>query len=71
MDEQSPIIQSEASQKEKNKYHILTHIYGIYKDGTDETICGASVETQMLRTYLWTQLAGGWKERVECMEKVT
>ena len=23
------IIQSEVSQKEKNKYHILTHIYGI------------------------------------------
>ena len=25
------IIQSEVSQKEKNKYHILTHIYGILK----------------------------------------
>ena len=24
-----PIIQSEVSQKEKNKYRILTHIYGI------------------------------------------
>ena len=24
-----PIIQSEASQKEKNKYHMLAHIYGI------------------------------------------
>ena len=24
-----PIIQSEVSQKEKNKYHILAHIYGI------------------------------------------
>ena len=23
------IIQSEVSQKEKNKYHMLTHIYGI------------------------------------------
>ena len=23
-----PIIQSEESQKEKNKYHILMHIYG-------------------------------------------
>ena len=22
------VIQSEVSQKEKNKYHILTHIYG-------------------------------------------
>ena len=24
-----PVIQSEVSQKEKNKYSILTHIYGI------------------------------------------
>ena len=24
-----PIIQSEVSQKEKDKYHILMHIYGI------------------------------------------
>ena len=24
-----PIIQSEVSQKEKDKYHIITHIYGI------------------------------------------
>ena len=24
-----PIIQSEVSQKEKNKYRILTHVYGI------------------------------------------
>ena len=25
------VIQSEVSQKEKNKYHMLTHIYGISK----------------------------------------
>ena len=25
------VIQSEVSQKEKNKYCMLTHIYGIYK----------------------------------------
>ena len=25
------VIQSEVSQKEKNKYHMLTHIYGIKK----------------------------------------
>ena len=24
-----PIIQGEVSQKEKNKYHIVTHIYGL------------------------------------------
>ena len=26
------VIQSEVSQKEKNKYHILTHICGIWKN---------------------------------------
>ena len=26
------VIESEVSQKEKNKYHMLTHIYGIYKN---------------------------------------
>ena len=41
-----PIIQNEVSQKEKEKYCILTHIYGIQKDGTDETICRAAMETQ-------------------------
>ena len=25
------VIQSEVSQKEKNKYHMLTHIYGLSK----------------------------------------
>ena len=27
------VIQSKVSQKEKNKYHTLIHIYGIYKNG--------------------------------------
>ena len=48
------VIQSEVSQKEKNKYHILTHIYGIQKNGTDEPVCKAEVETQMQRTNVWT-----------------
>ena len=33
-----PIIQSEVSQKEKDKHCILTLAYGIWKDGTDEPI---------------------------------
>ena len=40
-----PVIQSEVSQKGKNKYHILTHIYRIY-NGTDESLCRAGVEMQ-------------------------
>lgn len=33
------------SQKEKNKY-VLTHIYGILKNGTDECICRIGIGTQ-------------------------
>ena len=40
------IIQSEVSQKEKDKNHILTHIYGIYKNGTEEFTSRATVEKQ-------------------------
>ena len=44
------VIYSELSQKEKNKYRILTHICGIQKNGTDEPVCKAEIETQMERT---------------------
>ena len=39
-------IQSEVSQKEKNKYRILTHICGIYKNGIDNLIYKTEIETQ-------------------------
>ena len=48
------VIQSEVSQKEKNKYRILTHIRGTQKNGTDELVCRAEIETQMQRTNIWT-----------------
>ena len=48
------VIQSEVSQKEKNKYRILTHVCGIQKNGTDEPVCRAEIETQMQRTNVWT-----------------
>ena len=41
-----PIIQGKVSQKEKNNYCTLMNVYGICKDGTDEPICRAAVETQ-------------------------
>ena len=41
------IIQSEISQKEKDKYCILRHIYGIYKNGTEEFIYRAAVEKRI------------------------
>ena len=42
-----PTIQSEVSQKEKYQYSILTHIYGIQKDGNNDPICKTAKETQM------------------------
>ena len=41
-----PITQNEVSQKEKDKYRILKHIYRIYKNGTEEFIYRAEVEKQ-------------------------
>ena len=49
-----PIIENEVRQKEKDKYCILTHAYGMQKDGTDEPICRAAMETQTQRTDLRT-----------------
>ena len=49
-----PIIQSEVSQKERHQYSILMHIYGIQKDGNDNTVSETAKETQMYRTVFWT-----------------
>ena len=49
-----PIIQSEVSQREKDKHHILTHIYRIQKNGTEEFIYRATVEKQTQRIDIWT-----------------
>ena len=64
-----PIIQSEVSQKEKNKYCVLAHIYGIEKDGTDELTCQAVVETLDIEHRLIDTAGGrgrrgwdGWRE---------
>ena len=47
------VIQSEVSQKEKNKYHMILLICGIQKCGTDELIGKVEIESQMQRTNLW------------------
>ena len=46
------IIQSEVSQKEKEKY--CKHMCRIQKDGTEEFICRAAMEKQTQKTDLWT-----------------
>ena len=37
-----PIILSEVSQKEKDKYCVLTHTQGIEKVGTNKPVCRAA-----------------------------
>ena len=62
-----PIVQSEVSQKDKDQYNILMHIYGILKDGNANPICKTEKETQMYRTDFWTL----WeKVRVGCSERI-
>ena len=43
---------TEWNKSEKNKCCILTHIYGIYKDGTDKFICRAAME-KLSSTLAW------------------
>ena len=40
-----PIIQSEVNQKEKDKYCILMHTYGIEKGRSDDPTCRVAKET--------------------------
>ena len=61
-----PIIQSEVSQKDKDQYSILKHIYGILKDGNDNPIYKTEKETQMYRIdfcTLWEKARVGYFER--------
>ena len=61
------IIQSEVSQKDKDQYSILMHIYGIQKDGNNNSIRKTEKETHMYRTDFWTL----WeKTRVGCSERI-
>ena len=63
-----PIIQSEVSQKDKDQCSIVMHIYGISKDGSDNSICKTEKETQMYRTDFWTL----WeKARLGCFERTS
>ena len=57
------IIQSEVSQKEKNKYYILMHLNGVQKNDTDELICRARIEMPTQRIAVWAkEQSGRWGE---------
>ena len=47
-----PIIQSEVSQKEKHQYSILTHTYGIQKDGNDNPVWETAKDTDVQNSLL-------------------
>ena len=57
------IILSEVSQTEKDKYRILTHICGIQKNGRDEPICKAEIETQTQRANIWKPSLSNLKKK--------
>ena len=63
-----PIIQSEVSQKKKDKYRILTHIYRIQKNGTEEPLQGNNGETDIENKLMDM---GRGEVRVKGMEIVT
>ena len=63
-----PIIQREVSQKKKDKYRILTHIYRIQKNGTEEPLQGNNGETDIENKLI---NMGRGEERVRYMERVT
>ena len=41
-----PVIKSEVSQKEKNKYCITMHIHRVWKNGADEPISRAAIDAE-------------------------
>ena len=57
-----PIIQSEVSQKVKNKYRILMCIRGIQKDSTDDSTCRAA---KGIQTFRHSQGRRGWDDMRE------
>ena len=63
------IIQSEVSQKDKDQYSILTHIYGISKDGNDNPICRTEKDTDVQNRLLDSvgECEGGmfWENSIE------
>ena len=65
-----PIIQSEVSQKEKDKYHILTHIYMESRKMVLMQFSAGQQWRHRQRTDSWTW-GGGRKERVRYAERVT
>ena len=63
-----PCIQSEVSQKEKNKYHILMLIYGTRKMALMNRFAGQQWRHRHKEQTYGHRQGGEWKERVGQME---
>ena len=62
------VIQSEVSQKEKNKYHILTHTCRIQKNDT-MNLFTKQKQTHRHRKQTWLQKGkGGGRDKLEIWE---
>ena len=57
------IIQSEVSQKEKNKYCVISLVCGIQKNGTDELNCKAQRQRCGEQTYRYQGREQRWDEQ--------
>ena len=51
---QSEVRKRKKRKKEKNKYCILIHVCGIYKNATDEPISRAGIEMKTQKVDMWT-----------------
>ena len=62
------IIQSEVSQKEKQQYSVLTHIYGIQKDDHNDPISDTGKETEIKNRLL--DSVGEGEGRMICQNSI-
>ena len=53
------VIQSEVSQKEEDKYCIISLICGIHKNSSDEYICKAEIEFDVGKNLQLPRAQGG------------
>ena len=58
-------IQSKASQKKKNKHHIISFIYGIQKNSTDRLICKAEIENKFMVTKRQRESGMNWENGID------
>ena len=81
-----PIIQSEVTQKEESEHCILIYTYAIWKDGADEAVCRAAMETQSeqvggegrweegsrgrKRVYVWLIHADVWQNQQNIVKQL-